>query len=57
MGIKDLSDLQSELEILKEENKQVEANLKMEQRLSRKKVQFQASLQISNDSAHFGTDL
>lgn len=38
---KQLSDLQSELETLKEKNKQAEVNLLMEQGLSREKVCFQ----------------
>lgn len=50
MGIKELSELQSELEMLKEENKQAEVNLLMEQGLSREKVCFQVSLQAGNDS-------
>lgn len=41
MANKELSELQSELEILKEKNKQEEVNLLMEQGLSREKVQFQ----------------
>lgn len=53
MGIKELSELQSELETLKEENKQAEVNLLMEQGLSREKVCFQVSLQAGNDSANF----
>lgn len=40
MDIKELSDLQSELETLKEENKQMEVNLLMEQGRSREKVCF-----------------
>ncbi len=38
MASKELSELQSELEILKEKNKQAEVNLLMEQGLSRQKV-------------------
>lgn len=38
MAIKELSELQSELETLKEKNKQAEVNLQMEQDLSREKV-------------------
>lgn len=41
MANKELSELQSELETLKEQNKQAEANLLMEQGLSREKVCFQ----------------
>lgn len=41
MANKDLSELQSELETLKEKNKQEEVNLLMEQGLSREKVTFQ----------------
>lgn len=38
MGIKDLSELQGELESLKEENEQMEDKLVMEHGLSREKV-------------------
>lgn len=41
MANKELSELQSELETLKEKNKQAEVNLLMEQGLSREKVCFQ----------------
>lgn len=52
MGIKELSELQSKLETLKEENKQAEVNLLLEQGLSREKVCLQFSLQVKNDSAN-----
>lgn len=41
MANKELSELQGELETLKEKNKQAEVNLLMEQGLSREKVCFQ----------------
>lgn len=41
MANKELCELQSELETLKEKNKQAEVNLLMEQDLSREKVRFQ----------------
>lgn len=45
MGIKELSELQSHLEKLKEENKKAEVKLLMEQGLSREKVCFK----VGND--------
>lgn len=45
MGIKELSELQSHLEKLKEENKKAEVKLLMEQDLSREKVCFK----VGND--------
>lgn len=41
MTSKELSELQSEFETLKEKNKQAEVNLQMEQGFSREKVCFQ----------------
>lgn len=41
MANKELSELQSELETLRETNKQAEVNLLLEQDLSRQKVCFQ----------------
>ena len=40
MANKELSELQNELETLKEKNEQAEVNLLMEQGLSREKVRF-----------------
>lgn len=50
MRIKELSELQSELETLKEDNKQAEANLLMEQGLSKEKVSFPVSLHVRENS-------
>lgn len=41
MGIKQLSELQSQLQKLKEDNKNAEVKLLMEQGLSREKVSFE----------------
>lgn len=49
MANKELSELQSELETLKEKNKQEEVNLLMEQGVSREKVHFLSRLYDGND--------
>lgn len=46
MGIKELSELQGELDSLKEENEQMEDKLVMEHSLCREKVCLQVSLQV-----------
>lgn len=50
MGIKELSELQGELDSLKEENEQMEDALVMEHGLSREQVCIQASLQVRTAS-------
>lgn len=50
MAIKELSELQSELETLKEDNKQAEVNLLTEQGLTREKVCVPVSLHVREDS-------
>lgn len=50
MGIKELSELQGELDSLKEENQQMEDKLVMEHGLSREKVCEQVSLQVRSAS-------
>lgn len=49
MAIKELSELQSELETLKEDNKQAEVNLLTEQGLTREKVCCLVSLHVRED--------
>lgn len=47
MANKELSELQSELETLKEKNKQAEVNLLIEQGLSREKVYYELEMTLS----------
>lgn len=53
MGIKELSELQSELDSLKEENEQMEDKLLMQHDLSREKVCLQ--VRTNSDTYHWKT--